>query len=857
MMVPSSVTYAAILGLGCTCLEAFIPLRHRPLMRNNVRPIRVSGLGWDNDNFLNSLSGGDKDREEANDKYFKMSRYGRPEDGDDEEGKDDLSKSFDGAELTSDMIEKMKKSHTPDEEASGGGKMFREMMNRAKERQPQIMPPPPVQPYYAPPPPPPPAYPQQFSPPQPQPFMPLDPNNLSVEEQARMFREIMMQQQNAAAGVPAPAPQMPPVAYPTQYYAPLPQPPVNAPANYLQGGVDTMGRRIGRNRDADAIVNSADVYFAQLKRDSSLRNIARFSGDDEKANAVFSDPSLKEIKLHVNPYLEEQKAKERQLLETSPDELILPEMFMDDRRPTKSQSYAGVSYRENLTQRKQSKRTGSSQGSTAAPGQQQQQIQSTTRSAPSPPERLPSTSSAAAPAAAPVVKENKKMTYLDSASTPTKQEAMEVEYEPVVQPVQERSRSSSSSSSSTDSSTTVASEESTRKDIRTLMGLLLKHRGGPGFGPGRLQGGEAQKLQDLIGQLSELLREEAKQFPQQDYRGAQDLTMNVPTSPPASAPRTTATRPPPATTAPVSSSSSSAIDLATVRPQVPITTLLACIEGAIQMYRNSPPELQEGVLVNLRAALLSALSACDSVISNNERKNLEAFRAATSDPRTRDNRPNRETTSGASSSSSYFSVPSYDQSLAEEVRPSTTPRPERINSLLSCVEGAILMYKNSPPELEEGVLITLRAALLSAARTCNSIITDGGGDSYMLYQSGKQTNNHPKTTTPTQFYDVVPEEETTVVSAAAPPKDENSEFLEQVLEKLAAAAGNGKMGLREDLSAAEATELSNSIAKMRSILVEELENGTSSSPPVPSPSSVSAKYEEMLAKARADKKTKL
>jgi len=148
------------------------------------------------------------------------------------------------------------------------------------------MPPPPppqtMTPYQSPPP---------VAPQTPPASMPVDPSTLSVEEQARMFREMMAQQQQQQQQ------QQPGAAYP-------PAVPQAAPPTPRGPTVGVDGRRVGRNRDADAVVTTADVYFAQLKRDSSIRNIYRSSGDEEKANAVFEDPGIEEIKIHVNPYIE-------------------------------------------------------------------------------------------------------------------------------------------------------------------------------------------------------------------------------------------------------------------------------------------------------------------------------------------------------------------------------------------------------------------------------------------------------------------------------------------------------------------------------------------------------------------------
>ena len=106
-----------------------------------------------------------------------------------------------------------------------------------------------------------------------QPQAPANPGDLSVEEQARMFREMM-------AGNQA-----------------VPQAPMRVAAD--------PGRPVGRNADADKIANTSDLYFAQLKRDSTVRTMARMKGDSEASNAVFEDSGIKELDnlLLTNPYL--------------------------------------------------------------------------------------------------------------------------------------------------------------------------------------------------------------------------------------------------------------------------------------------------------------------------------------------------------------------------------------------------------------------------------------------------------------------------------------------------------------------------------------------------------------------------
>jgi hypothetical protein len=201
--------------------------------------------GWDNENFLEALSRGYDNINDANEQYKKQS---------------DLRAERRAAEGAS--------------EDSPGGSLFKELLNKAKEaevkrgdgpilynpmegiKSPAIAPSTPA-----------------IAPPT---ASPSD-GSLSVEEQARMFREMMANQAQAPF----------------------------APA--LEPKRRTEPRRQGRNRDADTISNTADLYFAQLKRDSSVRTIARYTGDIEKANAVFEDEGVIELNdlIKTNPYLNE------------------------------------------------------------------------------------------------------------------------------------------------------------------------------------------------------------------------------------------------------------------------------------------------------------------------------------------------------------------------------------------------------------------------------------------------------------------------------------------------------------------------------------------------------------------------
>jgi hypothetical protein len=693
--------------------------------------LSIGGQGWDNDNFLNSLGGDEDDLNRANDDYYSMSKYGRPEDSEPDipvpnvpADPDSLpTQDISGAALTEEMKQKAKNSHTPEEEASQGGQMFRKLLERAQQQPSRNIPPP----MYTPPPPPPQVMQQpvqpQIQPPPMQP--PADFNNLSVEQQARLFREMMAQQPQPQ---PSQQTQQPNPYAPNPYTPPpggaYPPPPGQPPkGSYLGPGIAPDGRKIGRNKDADAIVNTADLYFAQLKRDSTTRNYARYAGDDDKANAVFHDPSIEQIKMHVNPYLIEQAEKEKEMYTTVPEEMII---FHDyDEEPKQPKNFAGISYKEKLAQLKARK-----QGLPVPPTQREIQAKLAANE-----ERRRILEVGETPPAIPAVPEP----YGGVESVPQQQEEettgsmppQMMDTEPIqkvaqqtFQPPMHQTPEQPRPTLNSDNVTT----GDTRADIRSLMGLILKHRGGPGFGAGRLQGEEAARLEALAQAIPQVLRQEESQ-----------VKTGVPPSDPS-----------------VSDPSN-------------LDSMIACIEGAITTYRNAPPELQGSVLVTLRAALLSALDTLAQEIEN-------------------------EAPTAPSSSLSMTETPVSPVTLTPE-------QTERVFSMNACIEGAITMYNNSPAQLRSSILVTLNAALMSAVTTFNEIMAGVGEaasavDSQTIPESPEYSGNDP-----------------------------NSLMLQEIYEKIKAAGGDGPMGLRTDISEEEAQDLQDSLTDMRTLLVDELHSG--------------------------------
>eukprot|EP00573_Skeletonema_grethae_P012416 CAMPEP_0201700284 /NCGR_PEP_ID=MMETSP0578-20130828/27932_1 /ASSEMBLY_ACC=CAM_ASM_000663 /TAXON_ID=267565 /ORGANISM="Skeletonema grethea, Strain CCMP 1804" /LENGTH=378 /DNA_ID=CAMNT_0048187299 /DNA_START=54 /DNA_END=1190 /DNA_ORIENTATION=+ len=107
-------------------------------------------------------------------------------------------------------------------------------------------------------------------------------------------------------------------------------------------------RPVGYNEDAYAVSNTADVYFAQLKQDSRVRKRAWLAGDKETANEVFSDQSVTAIKDQWvdNPYTREKNIQEAR---AEIEGAVRMQQESDD-ESTKFSS--GVSYKQKLAQMK-------------------------------------------------------------------------------------------------------------------------------------------------------------------------------------------------------------------------------------------------------------------------------------------------------------------------------------------------------------------------------------------------------------------------------------------------------------------------------------------------------------------------
>ena len=171
-------------------------------------------------------------------------------------------------------------------------------------------------------------------------------------------------------------------------------------------------------------------------------------------------------------------------------------------------------------------------------------------------------------------------------------------------------------------------EENVRRSIRTLQGLLLKHRGGPGFGAGRLRAPEAQRLEDTLQNVKSLLRAEVDGTSVTLPSTSDSVTASVAKV----VARPIAAMPPPTQTVPsMSTPARSAIPppaASTVTPSMtndPLAGSVACVEAVLKMYKESTPAEREAMIIPLREAFMAAASASNKYIAESE---LSAHRAA-------------------------------------------------------------------------------------------------------------------------------------------------------------------------------------------------------------------------------------
>jgi hypothetical protein len=499
-----------------------------------------------------------------------------------------------------------------DEENPMGGSMFKNMMARAKNpdakplsamsqapQQPQA---PPTMPQA------PPTMPQ--APQQPQAMDSYGIYQAQLEawqQQMTAFAQFSAANPEAASQMTMPPPPQPPVpgAIPPPVAPVAAQPPPVAPVAAQPPGApveitpapadvdpdslnpyDYLPQGDGRNNQSFEVNNSADVYFAQLKRDSRVRTQARKAGDLETANKPMEDVGVKALNNLLSEELiaarREQLSKNGGEFETSRDEMLLPSHFAEEEEVDKTAT--GVSYKERLEiARKKRKNQKSAQSSTPTSTSTSTSTESNQYAPKVKPLNL------APPTPEPAATE--EFTMASTAPEPVATEA-EAESKPnFALPVKDESDMETIAAPSMEDS------EETRRTIRTLMGLLLKHRGGSGFGHGRLKGPEAVKLGDISSEVLSMLSEES------GY---------------------------------VSTSPVKTVEVAQAAPQQalsgPLAGAIACVDAAVNMYKNADAAGQSDLILPVRDALLSAVNTINSVVAEEELQAHKAQAEAEAEP---------------------------------------------------------------------------------------------------------------------------------------------------------------------------------------------------------------------------------
>jgi len=366
-----------------------------------------------------------------------------------------------------------------------------------------------------------------------------------------------------------------------------------------------------RNRDAETISNTGDLYMAQLKLDSAIRKRAFLTGDDEVSQATFKDPrvgELLETEAANNPNLKRMRAQESERdLEMKQ---IVMEGLADSLRTIKADDdVKQVSYRERLAQAKR-KRSGDAR---------EEVVQQVAQ-----PVAQPVVQEMVAPVVqqvedvvAPEVKQVSYREKLEQAKrekegqvTPTEvREVVETEEAPVtlteVREVDE-----------TKEAPIVVADEAHKK-LRLLQGLLFKHRGGVGFGAGRLKGPEVARLQSTLGEVADMLHSEidapepilanveppvvAPPTPLAPLLANVEPRVVAPVAPQAPVPPAPVPDTPPA---PVATQTTPA-------SQESILEAMNFAASAMETYKLAPPQAQSSLTGMVKTALLSVLSSIE------------------------------------------------------------------------------------------------------------------------------------------------------------------------------------------------------------------------------------------------------
>lgn len=337
------------------------------------------------------------------------------------------------------------------------------------------------------------------------------------------------------------------------------------------------GRPVGYNPDAFSISNTADLYFAQLKQDSKVRKLARMRGDTDTANRIFEDETVRRIgdSWRPNPYTQEQNlAEARAEIEGAVRmQSDTGGYYANGSGGDMSSSMNGgaaLSYRDKLAQ----KMKGGQGGGERMIERQSSNDVDMTRSVVTAPALQPSSIIEQTAPPPVVVAANTAVSFVGGTTMKTTNAPLAA-------------------------ATVTDNEDDARRKLRTLQGLLLKHRGGPGFGAGRLKEMEAQKLVETLREVTDMLRGE--------WEGNQPTT-GVSRSDGSSR---LLTPPTPVMTT---------IPQPITAMNDPLAGALACVEAVIKLYKEvaSDPIKHDAMVPILKNALQSASESIEAVVGKKQ-----------------------------------------------------------------------------------------------------------------------------------------------------------------------------------------------------------------------------------------------
>ena len=400
-------------------------------------------------------------------------------------------------------------------------------------------------------------------------------------------------------------------------YTPVAEPPL--PPKTKQPSTNEH-KPVGYNADAYTISNTADVYFAQLKQDSKVRKQAWLSGDVETANKVFHDNSVKQIAENwvENPYTKEQNVRDaRAQIEGA----VRMQVLGGGSENTVNQ----ISYREKLEERMKQRGKSQPQGGSGIKSEDATGNNKATDVNPSASQSNIAPENNNNAMSAPQINHPKEMNAPSPPMAATQTNTITTQSAPVANTPPQMSAPSTSVTQAS-AAAPIDSEEEKRQKIRTLQGLLLKQRGGPGFGAGRLRAPEAQRLESTLKEVTDILHSEINA----DAGGTKTMTtLPSPSSPvltTSPVPPTPVIQPPPQKL--VAEQEIPSISQPTPPPADPIAGTVACVEAALKMYKEASSQSErDALLVPLREAFMAAAGASNKVIAEAE---LNAHKAGSS-----------------------------------------------------------------------------------------------------------------------------------------------------------------------------------------------------------------------------------